>query len=523
MFLIKYAKYKKKYLNLKNNLFIQKGGNSLPNIFFNYDLDDFIDYCFRYQKQIYEPRKQRHEQQLHKKQEQLYNEKQLYEEEKQLYEEQSQLYEEEKQLYEEEKQLYEEETQINEEETQINEEQSQLNEEQSQLNEEQSQLNVEYIRLNEEEQRLNEEYIRLNEEEQRLNEEYIRLNEEEQLLYDEEQRLNKEDAYIIPNYVASLSFYMFKELLNKFNNTQSKFNIIVGASNLHDPDYERFGNIVNSSLYSLYIDKKPVNSLKYIDNNNFIDYSTRQYNMYTIYYEDIIHNNNYLQLRKGFVDNIHFDFGVSEWCPINYLDIATHILKPGGKIIWDIYDAKGFAYNFEDITQIKTILKKYNAIITNIHVTLQTIPIEVEVGPSFTRNRDLTLNYDIFFNSNKINPQIPIIFYGKNIKYKKKNYFNNFINFCNKKYSNFTFEKKYYTYENYTYPVPLRIVNSEIEHIFNNLFDNNTKQIFLDTKKINIKDIQTKLDNIALQRKINKIDITSPFTKRRYYIQATRK
>lgn len=213
------------------------------------------------------------------------------------------------------------------------------------------------------------------------------------------------------------------------------FNILVGAKNSYDNDYFRFKD---SNIYSLYIDtevsKEP----------------DRQYEMYTVNFNDI--SPNILSFPENSVNQIHFDTGVSYFCPINYLHFAEHVLLPGGKIIFDLVQHASPSLFYDGI----------NFYSSNLLISKNQIEDEYNVSIDI-ENHSISpkINHHQVYGSGHINPQMIIIRENRDTFYHDP--YRGYLNFCSQKYSQLNFEEKTYTFSNYTYPVPIRIINENLE------------------------------------------------------------
>jgi len=244
------------------------------------------------------------------------------------------------------------------------------------------------------------------------------------------------------------SFQIFIESIRDFGHTQNPYNILVGANSISDSDYFRFKD---SDFYSLYMDK----------NYGLIENSIRQYHMYTLFYDDF--ESNYRNFSKNSVNEIHFDTGSAYFTPIKYLEIAQHILKPNGKIIWDLMEHFSIIYlysltdkQFYDANG--KLLSNLNELLDENHLILNLI------------NQTILPKDDNYFLNNSMAPQINIqIKYKENIKKSFKNEpYNGFLDYLRKNYINLSFEEKTYSFQNYSYPVPIRYLE---DNFFIDVYD----------------------------------------------------
>ena len=143
---------------------------------------------------------------------------------------------------------------------------------------------------------------------------------------------------------------------------ETPLNILVGCTNSNNNDYSRFKN---SDFYSLFIDLSIDEELEPI----------KQYNMYTIFFEDLITELD--TIAPNIVSNIHFEMFVSYFCSTEkYLKIANHLLIKGGKFIFN-YGMQHFSIRLEylgnnnyiggdnKIVSLDELENKFNIIIDN--------------------------------------------------------------------------------------------------------------------------------------------------------------
>jgi hypothetical protein len=304
----------------------------------------------------------------------------------------------------------------------------------------------------------------------------------------------------LPDGENKNSFEVFLDLYKEIPLDQQDliepYNILVGAGCMNEPDYFRFKD---SPTYSLYID---IYRQK--------EEAENQYHMYTINYDHI--NNNFMRFKANSINQIHFDTGVVYFAPIDYLELAEHVLIPGGKIIWDLMQHGGHIIfrrdgkfkkpdgsNYSEL-EMKEILDLHKVLIDNNGKKI--VPIDEE-----------------FFNSNTICPQIRLNiaeFIGSNfVKYKLEPY-NGFIEYLINRYSRLNFEKKSFTFANYTYPVPIRIYKDEqnddnvkinvfnelVNFIVNLVMNLKERMDYIKTKKVSIEKIIQLCDRINRSDKL---------------------
>ena len=240
------------------------------------------------------------------------------------------------------------------------------------------------------------------------------------------------------------AYEIFKDLLLyrtnlfSYNVFQRPLSILVGATNMYH-DYDRFKD---SNLYDLYIGEEDSTNIE------------RQYDMYTIGYENIFSNMGlYL---TGRVSHIHFDISVAYFCPIAYLTLAENILIADGTIVFDLEQHGGVLYFFnrelnlfylsdrDEITK-EEIESRHNVV---INVDQQVITPRITDG--------------IYGNGN-IAPQITVsIIDSTTNKQFRKDLYRGYIDYCREKYPRLRFEQKRYSFANYTYPVPIKTINQEL-------------------------------------------------------------
>jgi hypothetical protein len=285
-------------------------------------------------------------------------------------------------------------------------------------------------------------------------------------------------------------------IVKEHQNSIEPLNILVGAGCINEPDYFRFKD---SPTYSLYID---------IFREK--EQAEKQYHMYTINYEHLEHN--FLRMKPNSINQIHFDTGVSYFAPIKYLELAEHILIPGGKIIWDLLQHGGMVIfrrdnKFKKLNGTDYAEEEITKIFNDDKLLIDTI--EKKITP---------LNYD-FFSTNTICPQIRIsiveFIKDKIEKYKLEPYIG-FIEYCSHRFTRLNFHKKKYTFADYTYPVPIRIFqdsdhsdhsddslkinvyNPVVNFIVNEVMSLEERRNYIDTKKVSIEKIIQLCDRINI-------------------------
>jgi hypothetical protein len=232
-------------------------------------------------------------------------------------------------------------------------------------------------------------------------------------------------------------------------NKDYEINIMVGCTNESEGDYNRFKD---DNKYSFYIN---IN----VDNDNI--QAIKEYNMFTIDYNDLDEN-----FPENSISNIHFDTGTSNFTPIEYLSFAEKVLKTGGKIVYDLIDHGGCIFKYNDDTKLFETFNGEimdNSKIKNLE-NIMSIKIDFE-------NKKIIPDIEAgYYERCCISPQMNIIIiyelYKKRfLKYPEQGY----IEYCANKYRLLTFEEKHHNYINYSYPVKMRIIDTE--HSYVNLFN----------------------------------------------------
>jgi hypothetical protein len=257
----------------------------------------------------------------------------------------------------------------------------------------------------------------------------------------------------------------FDKLLQLIKFIKPPNNILVGSGNFNIDDYDRFKN---NNYYTVYIET--INNYESITNSKQLDIE-KQYYMFTIFYEEI----EIERMPLNCIDNIHLDLMVSYFCPRDgYLDIIRRSLKPNGKFI--------FQY-VPDHSNRPLIF--HNNIITDLNGDI----IDANIFDDVIINHDNNYifipddNIDIFFSkrlslSPEINYKIRNLL--TNITYTS-NIIEQYTKYLRKHLPEFIVELKTFTYSNYTYPVPLKIWNSEtIEFLINNIMLPIEKQTYIE-------------------------------------------
>jgi len=238
----------------------------------------------------------------------------------------------------------------------------------------------------------------------------------------------------------------YRTNLDSFQVTESPLSILVGATNIHSGDYDRFKD---SNLYNLYICEEDSTNIK------------RQYYMYTIGYQNIFSNMGLYLV--GRVSRIHFDISTAYSCPIEYLRLAENILIAGGTIVFDLAQHLNILYDFNKELNIFDSGQITKEEIENRHNVVIDVEQEL-ITPRITDGR---------YGSGHLAPQISAtIIDQKTNQQFKKDLYRGYIDYCRQRYPRLRFEQKTYSFSNYTYPVPIKTINQEL-HIdsYNNIFN----------------------------------------------------
>jgi len=290
------------------------------------------------------------------------------------------------------------------------------------------------------------------------------------------------------------AFEIFLNLLSTIEFELPPLKILVGCTKDNPRDYSRFKN---SEEYTLYIDKLEAEQI------NTPAEAEKQYNMYTINYDDL--EKNYLKLNAESVELIHFDKEVSYFAPLKYLEIAQHLLIPNGKIIWDLANHQIKTYFYRDNNFIDFYKNQFNK--TQLE-RMYNVSINIQ-------EEKITPNGDNFFDKNILSPQIGISIFNRNSNNSKRfsiePYYDNFINYCSRKYHRLRFEKKTFSFQDYTYPVPIRIINEQFEFLtYNpivdfvlNTMDINGRERYFNMKYISDEEIINLATNVYDNHKDN--------------------
>jgi hypothetical protein len=243
------------------------------------------------------------------------------------------------------------------------------------------------------------------------------------------------------------AYEIFNELLS-YNLIEEELSILVGATNMYDDmhyndyDYYRFKN---STVYNLYIDR--------VDSTNI----ERQYDMYTIGYQNIFSNmGSYL---VGRVSQIHFDICTAYFCPIDYLTLAENILISGGTIVFDLMQHSNDRYTFNrDLNNFKSLFHFREPILSKKELE-DKYNVMIDIDQELITPRITGYKY----GSGHLAPQIILSIYDPITKKTfRTDPYTGYIDYCNQNYPSLRFEQKRYSFSNYTYPVPIKIINKKV-------------------------------------------------------------
>lgn len=288
------------------------------------------------------------------------------------------------------------------------------------------------------------------------------------------------ESQFLPDGTKMNAYQILQNLLSDLDvEFDFPLNVLVGATSESENDYFRFKD---SDYYSVYIDNamQPKNPIK-------------QYHMFTIDYDTI---GDFRTFKPNSIDNIHFDTGTSYFAPIKYLEFAEHALKNRGQIVWDLIDRGGLViarvngayYNYTEKAQYRDA--DINADFASRHITVDTM------------NKRIIPAGNEFFDNNTISPQtnISIVEFrkGDNIDYDRYPLIG-FLTYCQNRFRSLEFSQKNYTYENYSYPVPIRLIhNANTNKLTINVFDDVVN--FFANVVMNSNELQNYVDQKSIAR-----------------------
>jgi hypothetical protein len=233
----------------------------------------------------------------------------------------------------------------------------------------------------------------------------------------------------------------YEILFNLLPFIDKPMNILVGCGNFNDNDFFRFNN---SPYYSLYIETN--DNYEHINRSNQLDIN-KQYEMYTIFNEEI---DKIKLLPKNFIDNIHLDLMVSYFCPRDdYLNLIRKSLKKGGKFIFQYLERSGAPY-FVRNNIIKDVYNKVIDISIFSDVIIDHSSYNIYIPDDKIQQ---------FFNKRQLlSPQCGFILRNMENNYRyKSNIIGQYHKYLINILPEFVVELKTFNYQNYTYPVPIKI------------------------------------------------------------------
>ena len=239
--------------------------------------------------------------------------------------------------------------------------------------------------------------------------------------------------YYLSNDKSSYEKILTIEHLNKVN-------ILVGCGNFNDNDYLRFRC---SPYYSLYIET--IENFEGVSNSRELD-PNKQYDMYTIFIEEIDKKKLF---PENFIDNIHLDLNVSNFCKKDdYLNLVRKSLKIGGKFVFQELDKGAIVYLVNEDNKIIDTQTNKEIYITEFNINHDSKRIDIP-----------NENIEKFFDSRvSLSPSVGIALYKKMTKYKPDlNIREKYKKYLKTKLPGFDVQLKMCTYENYDYPVPFRV------------------------------------------------------------------
>lgn len=272
------------------------------------------------------------------------------------------------------------------------------------------------------------------------------------------------------------SYELLKHILTERTDIKN-INVLIGAKNSHNSDYDRFHN---HEFYSLYIDKEPIYDSSSIPKHIILRLNKeddeldkkleKEKNMFTIYYDEIKESYEYL---KNKISNFHFDLMVSYFIPRNeYMRLMDKLLCIDGEIIFQYYDRNGnrLVYN-PDTQKYKSLtlgIIDDDYINTNFKVKINHEEKKISILPGFCEVKNiLSPQIEIYIkdNSNEI--------YENDVKEK-------YLDFLQRTYHNYDIKLKEFTYQQYEYVLPL------------NLFKNDLPILYFYVEYIMTEDVKTK-------------------------------
>jgi len=260
-----------------------------------------------------------------------------------------------------------------------------------------------------------------------------------------------------------MSSYDLLQILFKKNESITKdINVLIGAKNFNESDYNRFKD---SLKYSLYIDScNDMGKLILFNPDEIEKYD----NMFTIFYEDII--NDITSFPKN-INILSFDFDVfvSNWVDREkYMNLMDSLLSINGEINFSHANVGGPIYfiNNEDNSYYRYYLKGQGPpyINTKIIISHQEMIDKYKVN---INNVDKSINVlDGFFETTVnsfvdryrlLSPQLGFKIDNGNGDFFNSNINDEYLKYLKNKYKNYDISLCEYTYKKYTYVFPLKL------------------------------------------------------------------
>jgi hypothetical protein len=332
-------------------------------------------------------------------------------------------------------------------------------------------------------------------------------------------------------YIRDLSSLSnFVNLIKNHCPTLSRpLNILIGANNLNDSDYNRF---INSS-FSLFIDIMDLKGDKK-EKDYSIEVYDKQYDMYTLFSNNMEEIREVFTRNGKFVDNYYVDMMTSYFLPKDdYMELIINTLKPGGKFIFEHTEHYGYIHFFENGVLVDDSGNPLNETNLNKYFNIDNDAKEININ-----------NNDIFDKMYELAPSFPIkiLYYDHHEpKFYKNNLYEAYSNYLANKYPMFNVELKTYKYSDYTYPIPINIIHEPIiKFTFEHIMTLEEKRIYVTERKISENKIDEfahrLLDNIKLQEQLSNLyispskqgnvatfreDLLNAFNKILYYYELT--
>jgi hypothetical protein len=312
--------------------------------------------------------------------------------------------------------------------------------------------------------------------------------------------LTRDEFY--KNYIKEDSpLSNFVNLIKNHRPTLSRpLNILIGANNLNESDYNRFIN----SPFSLFIDIMNLNNDKK-EKDYSIEVYDKQYDMYTLFSNNMEEMTEVFTRNGILVDNYYVDMMTAYFLPKDdYMELIKNTLKPGGKFIFEHSEHYAYNYFFKN----------------GVLVDLQGKPLTEEKLGYFNINNHTKeieiINTNIFDDFDELAPSFPIkINYkdGHELKYYQYNLYEAYRNYLANKYPLFNVELKTYKYSDYTYPIPINIIHEPlIIFTFEHIMTPDEKRIYVTGRKMSENKIDEfvdrLLDNGKLKEKLSNLIIS---------------